>query len=49
MTKTTFYFKSHFILFGQMLCKQDYLILEDQQNDVIKKMDWLFGCFLNLS
>lgn len=25
-----------------MFCKHYYIILEDQQNDVIKKMHWLF-------
>lgn len=42
MKKLLFYFKPHFILFGQMFCKQDYIILEDQLNDVNQKC---IGCF----
>lgn len=29
-----------------MFCKQDYIILEDQQHDVIMKMYWLFLKFI---
>lgn len=35
--KLLFHFKPHFILFGQMFSKQDYIIFEDQLKDINKK------------